>query len=144
MDIFLLNTSHGLIPLYDEDYEEKRRLRIGETYKAKIVVPRNLKMHRKYFALLNCSWALMSEAQREFFSQSKDAFRETVQIAAGHFKEYYNIEHNEWRQEAKSISFDKMPEDEFRELYSKVFDVILHTFLKKITPEVFNEYLINF
>ena len=33
MKLLLQNTSHGLIPLYDADYEEKKRLKIGEIHK---------------------------------------------------------------------------------------------------------------
>ena len=35
MEIRLLNTPSGLKPLYDEDYDQKKKLKIGEIYKAK-------------------------------------------------------------------------------------------------------------
>ena len=41
MEINLMCTSAGLQPLYDEDYDEKRKLKIGKIYRAKVVVPRN-------------------------------------------------------------------------------------------------------
>ena len=44
----------------------------------------------------------------------------------------------------KSISFDKMDEFAFRELYSRIKDVILTTFLKHISYEEFEKNLINF
>ena len=52
MILLLKNTVEGLKPLYDDDYEEKRKLKIGEVYKADIkpMKPRNLQFHRKYFA----------------------------------------------------------------------------------------------
>lgn len=53
MKIKLLNTSVGLKPLYDEDFEEKKKLKIGEVYEATIKRPRNLSFHRKYFGLIN-------------------------------------------------------------------------------------------
>lgn len=36
MELYLKNTAHGLIPLYDDDFEEKRKLKIGEVYKVSI------------------------------------------------------------------------------------------------------------
>lgn len=52
MKLYLLNTREGLKPMYDEDYDEKKKLKIGEVYEAEIRQPRNLRFHRKYFALL--------------------------------------------------------------------------------------------
>jgi hypothetical protein len=141
MEIFLLNTSSGLIPMYDADYDEKRKLKIGQTYKAIITVPRNIDFHRKYFAMLRCAWSLLTQAQREFFHDSEDVFRSTVQIAAGFSKKYYSITHKEWREESVSISFSKMDDATFQDLYNRVFDVIL-TF--HISETDFNTHLINF
>lgn len=56
MKIKLLNTSVGLKPLFDEDFEEKKKLKIGEVYEATIKRPRNLSFHRKYFGLINLAW----------------------------------------------------------------------------------------
>ena len=54
MDIYLLNTASGLKPCMDEDYEQKKKLKIGKVYKAKITLARNYEFHKKYFALINC------------------------------------------------------------------------------------------
>ncbi|GHT56798.1 hypothetical protein AGMMS49982_23820 [Bacteroidia bacterium] len=56
------NTAHGLIPCYDADYDEKKELKIGETFKAKITLARNYEFHKKYFALINCAWEYQNEA----------------------------------------------------------------------------------
>ena len=36
MDIYLMNTASGLIPCTDEDYEKKRKLKIGRVYKTRM------------------------------------------------------------------------------------------------------------
>lgn len=36
MKIRLLNTARGLIPCYDDDFDEKKKLKIGEEYVAEI------------------------------------------------------------------------------------------------------------
>lgn len=144
MELYLLNTTSGLKPCYDEDYEEKKKLKIGETYKAKITLARNLKFHKKFFALINCAWEYQNEKVVEFFHHNKDAFRKTVEIAAGLYEPVYLIGKKEWSQAPKSIAFDKMDEAEFMDLYDNVKRVLFQTFLRHIDEEEFMKNLINF
>ena len=144
MELYLLNTSHGLIPLYDEDYDERKKLRIGLTYKAKIVVPRDITLHRKYFALLRCAWSLMNEGQRLFFKNNEDVFRSSIQVSAGYCKPYYHTKKKEWFEESISISFSSMSGETFEELYSNVFDVVLQLLGETITEDQFRLHLLNF
>lgn len=138
-----MNTTDGLKPMYDEDFDEKKKLKIGETYKADITKARNLKLHKKYFALLNCTWEYFNETQLEFFNNSKELFRSTVQMAAGYSKPLYSIKYG-WIEEPKSIKFERMDEYEFRELYERSKDVIYNTFLKSVSIEEFERNLIHF
>ena len=144
MEIHLLNTSHGLIPMYNEDYDDKKKLKIGTTYKAKITVPRNYQFHKKYFALINCAWEYQNEGVQNHFHGSVEAFRKTVEVSAGWFEPLYSIKLNEWVESPKSISFDKMSESEFSDLYGKVKDVLFMVFLKNISEEEFTRNLITF
>lgn len=144
MELYLLNTTSGLKPCYDEDYEEKKKLKIGETYKVKITLARNLQFHKKFFALINCAWEYQNEKVVEFFHHNKDAFRKTVVIAAGWYEPVYSIDKKEWSQAPKSIAFDKMDEAEFMDLYDNVKRVLFQTFLRHIDEEEFMKNLINF
>lgn len=144
MDIYLLNTVEGLKPCYDEDYEEKKKLKIGQKYKAKITLARNLEFHRKYFALINCAWAYQNERTVEHFKYNVECFRKTVEIAAGHCDTAYNIGLKAWTDIPKSIAFDKMDEFEFRELYENVKRVLFSIFLKDISEYDFTRNLSNF
>lgn len=143
MDLFLINTAQGLKPLYDDDFEEKKKLRIGQTYKAKVTVPRNLQFHRKYWSMITCAWDLLTEKQREFFG-SKESFRKTLQVAAGHCERVFHLRLREWVEVPRSIAFDKMSGDEFEELYRGVREVLLTVFLKHLTIEQFEETMINY
>ena len=138
-----MNTAQGLKPLYDDDFEEKKKLRIGQTYKAKVTVPRNLQFHRKYWSMITCAWDLLTEKQREFFG-SKESFRKTLQVAAGHCDRVFHLRLREWVEVPKSIAFDKMSGDEFEELYRGVREVLLTVFLKHLTIEQFEETMINY
>lgn len=144
MKLHVLNTSQGLIPLYDDDYEEKRKLKIGEKYSVEIKKARNVQFHRLYFALINCSWEYLNEAQSEFFHNNKTVFRKSLEVSAGHCDKVFSFKLKDWVDIPKSISFDKMSEFEFRELYERVKDVIFNTILRTITVEEFESNLINF
>lgn len=55
MEIHLVRTSTGLRPYSDDDYEEMKKIKVGAIVKANIVRPRNVKFHRKFFALIRAA-----------------------------------------------------------------------------------------
>lgn len=144
MDIFCINTANGLVPIGDDNYEKKRKLKLGKTYKCKVTLARNYQFHKKYFSLINCAWNYLNERQTAFFKENVTLFRKTVQIAAGYCDMAYSIERKEWIEESRSIAFDSMSEEEFQDLYERVKDVLFITFLKDITEEEFLSNLSNF
>lgn len=144
MKLFLLCTEIGLIPVGDEAYEEKKKLRLGVTYRADISVPRNLLFHRKYFAMLKAAWVLLREEERKNF-RSEDNFRLYVQMCAGFVEPRYDINGEKFLEVPKSISFSSMDEAEFSDLYNKVGDVVLFLLLQNgVTEEQLNDMIHNF
>lgn len=129
--------------MYDDDFEEKKKLKIGQSYIAEIKLMRNLEFHRKYFALINCAWEYLTENQ-QYFIKTKENFRKTIQVTAGHFDLEYSAKLKEWVEVSKSISFEKMDNAEFEDLYNRVKDVLFATFLRNISQEDFERELINF
>jgi hypothetical protein len=144
MELLLLNTDGGLKPCYDEDYDNKKKLKLGQIYKAKITIARNIDFHRKYFALINCAWAYQNEKTTAYFKNDINSFRKTIEVAAGHCDTLFNLRLKEWVDVPKSIAFDKMDELEFRELYDRVKDIIFSMFIKNVSEEEFMNNLINF
>lgn len=144
MKILVRNTIEGLVPLFDEDYENKKKLKLGQDYKVQVTKARNIDFHRKYFALINTGWEYLNEEQAAFFHNSKEGFRKSVQIAAGYFEKVYSINRGEWIEESISISFDSMDEYEFRELYQKVRDIIFTLIECNVTEEEFLMHLADF
>lgn len=144
MKLKLLNTTAGLKPLYDEDYDEKKKLKLGEIYEVTIKQPRNLAFHRKYFALINLAWEYQPEKVVEHFHHNQELFRKTVEVAAGWCDVMYSINRKEWVEIPKSIAFDKMDNDEFTLLYDRVKDILYAYFLKDVSTEEFEKHLIQF
>jgi hypothetical protein len=137
MKIFLKNTLTGLIPLYDSDLEEKKKLKLNEVYRADIVRPRNIGFHKKYFALLN-----MTFQNQELFDCPENMRKEIIKHA-GYYKEYRTIK-GEIEYRSKSISFAKMSQDDFEKLYSSSLTVILKYILTGSKREEIEQEIINF
>ena len=122
MKLTLHNTSHGLIPQYDEDYEEKKKLKIGQNYVAEITQPRNLGFHRKFFALVKIGYDNLPEDLIDPHP-SFDVYRKMCIVRAGFYR-IYKTERGQFI-EAESMSFGNMSEERFSELYNRILDVIL-------------------
>lgn len=143
MKLNLLCTQQGLVPMYDEDYDLKKRLKIGQTYVADVKVARNVGFHRKYWALLNAAWSLLPERTSNGF-RSLEGFRSYVIVAAGFYELYFNPRLKEFVEVPRSISFEKMDEVEFGELYDRSKDVIWSIIGRYVSEEDFERCLINF
>lgn len=143
MKLNLLCTQQGLVPMYDEDYDLKKRLKVGQSYVADVKVARNVGFHRKYWALLNAAWSLLPERTSNGF-RSLEGFRSYVIVAAGFYELYFNPRLKEFVEVPRSISFEKMDEVEFSELYDRSKDVIWSIIGRYVSEEDFERCLINF
>ena len=143
MKLNVYNTPHGLIPCYDEDFDEKKKLKIGAYYSVEVKLLRNYEFHKKYFALINLSWDYLTEKQQNFF-KTKDKFRKTIEMTAGYCDTIYSIKRKEWIDVPLSISFEKLDNAGFSELYERVKDVLFLTALKHVSFEEFQKNLANF
>lgn len=115
MRLLLKNTETGLIPCYPSDYDEKKRLKLGEKYWSDIKLARNYEFHKKFFALVKIGW------ENSPLNMPFNVFRQYATASAGHgyIQEGVLI--------ADSISFDKMSQDEFEKTYNDVLQfIILH------------------
>lgn len=115
------NLSGHIIPAFDEDKEKLKFLKYGQPFMADVTVPRNLKFHKKYFALIN----LVFQNQEQY--DNVDILRRDITIDAGFYTEHVDI-WGEVRKEAESISFAKMEEHTFSDLYSRTIDSIVRHF----------------
>ena len=117
MKITVRNTINGLVTLYSSDMEEKRKLKIGETYQVEVKRPRNYQFHKKFFALLNIGWE-NTDVEMPF-----DTYRRWVTMRAG-FQKVYHTPKGELY-EPESIAFSNMDNDTFSEVYERVLSIIL-------------------
>ena len=145
MKLLLQNTPVGLVPLYDSDFDEKRKLKPGQVYQADIKVVRNLQFHRKMWAMLNTAWALLPEKTQQGF-RSFEGFRAYLLVSAGFYETYYSPRLKEFVEIPRSMSFASMDDAEFSDCYERVKDVIWAILSSRvnITQAVFEQYLSNY
>lgn len=143
MKMLVVNTPSGLVPLGDDDYEQKRMLKVGQTYTVEVRVARNVDFHRKYFALISYAWEFLNENETAAF-RTKEGFRKSLEITAGHYEPVYDLETQSFIHVPKSISFGSMDNAEFSVLYERVKDVIFSIIGSRVTREEFERILIGF
>ena len=134
MELYCRNTITGLVPLYPSDYDEKRKLKLGQDYKVEITNPRNLGFHKKFMALINVG------CENSRLNMPFDTYRRFMTIKAGFFKAYQTNKGLYY--EAMSISFASMFQDEFEDVYTRVLVEIIKD-IGATRPEIESQ-LINF
>ena len=134
MKFFVQNTTVGLLPLYPADLDEKRKLKIGETYEVTIRRPRNVLFHRKFFALIEVGH------DNTHLEMPRDSYRKWATMKAGFYNAYDTPKGTYF--EPQSIAFHNMDEDEFTEVYNRVLDVIIEDI--GATGEDINEQVLSF
>lgn len=118
MKFIVVKTNGGLKPLYDSDYEIYSKISLGEEFEIEYKKQRNLKFHKKAFALFKLAFE-----NQEAYSDLND-LRRDLTITAGYYTESANMLTGEVFKHAKSISFASMDEIEFSNLYESVKNVI--------------------
>lgn len=134
MKLLCKNTIAGLVPLYPADYDNKRKLKLGQDYEVEVKNPRNIMFHRKFFALLNIGHENTS------LDMPFESYRRYMIIKAGYFNSYHTPKGIYY--EPVSISFSSMSQDEFEELYSRILDKIIDDIGS--TKEEIEDQLISF
>lgn len=143
MKLLVINTPRGLVPFGDDDYEQKKKLKVGEAYTVDVKIMRNVDFHRKYFAMISYAWEFLNEKEAERF-KDKDCFRKYLEIAAGHCEVIYHPRLQEFVEIPKSISFSSMDNTAFSDLYSRVKNVIFSIIGGRVSETEFERLLLDF
>ena len=120
---------------YDSDYEKLKKIKVGDLLECEIRKPRNYKFHKKFFAMLN----LVFQNQERY--DNIDDLRHDLTIVSGYYTERVNIQ-GEHVKIANSISFAKMTETEFSNLYDSFLTQVQKYF--HFDKETVNENLEQF
>jgi len=122
MKVTLVKTLGGrIIAAYDDDKEKLNKIKAETMFVADVTMPRNIRFHKKYFALLNMVF------QNQEIYRNLDDLRHDLTVEAGFYRERTNI-YGEVVKEAESINFASMDDLKFSELYDRTIDVIVQHF----------------
>lgn len=143
MDIYCRVTDIGLVPMYDSDYDEKQRLKVGDTVLCSIKRPRNYEFHKKFFALLRLTVTNLPhliQQQMQIFTE--EDMLDCLKVDLG----LYTTVWHGGKQIIKigSISFAKMDESEFERFFQRSVDVILRIYLRGTDRQALIEEIDNF
>ena len=141
MKLRVVNTPTGFVCETDEDYEAKRKLKIGSTYEVTIKEMRNPLFNRKFFAMLRVAWDFLPEWEREKYGNNPDMFRYAVEVKAGFCEMVYVPKSDNIVIKAKSIAFDKMNETDFEKVYNGVRDILIRDFVGSEHEDAFTEQI---
>lgn len=121
------------------------RLQFGKDLLLKITSPRNYAFHKKWFALLGFGYGAwepdaVDGPSGRVVCKNFDTFREWVTVKAG-YAEYHITPEGRLRAVAKSVSFAKMTEEEFDDLYQKSVEIIWQNILVTYTKQDIDDVL---
>jgi len=109
----------GLNALHPLSWEElPKRWKVGDTIEISVSMPRNIKLHRKAFALLNLLYP-----HTEY--PSIDMLRQAMSIGAGYVDLVPNALTGEVSYVPKSWAFSELDDLGFSELYNALVNVAL-------------------
>lgn len=117
MKFYAIKTLTGLKPSAGEDFD---KLKLGKEYLIQVKRPRNIKFHKKYFALINLCYK-----NQEHYN-NKIHFRKVMEMKAGHYDAVKTDKGTIFL--PKSIAFGSISEGEFNDLYNGIL-IVLAEFL---------------
>ena len=112
---------YGLIPIDPEGIKYVYNRKIGQELSCDVKIVRNYENLQRFFVLVNITF----DMQDHF--EEKEAYRYWLIMKAGYFDTIIAPNGNTIYK-AKSIAFESMNENEFREVFSAVIDVFLKQF----------------
>ena len=133
---FLKSVGGVLLPSDDECIEAMNKIKNGTEIMIEYKQKRNVRFHRKAFALLN-----LVLKNQDKYSNINDLLVE-FKLKSGHYEEHITTK-GKIIYIPKSIAFSEMDELEFNELYSKFIDIALQHFVS-MSKEELEKQIINF
>lgn len=135
-DILLIKNEAGmLVPATDEAISQIERLKVGETYAAKVTHKKNGKYFRRWFRLMRYAFDVFEKEnpgvihKGELITPDFERFRDDIVIMSGFSKTVMNAL-GELRQIAESVSPDNMNEARFEQLYNVSLSVLIEKVFK--------------
>jgi len=112
----LVRTKDGLVPVDDKSVEAVKKIKLGHSVFVEYKPRRNMKLHKKYYALLNA--VILNQEHYK----SVDNLHEAVKFRAGYYETIIPLEGEPFIK-TKSIAFHSLDNMEFESFYNTAIDV---------------------
>jgi len=119
MKLYLKKTSTGLIPIYEDDKKVFNKIEKNLMCLCDIKQPRNLKHHKKFFAILR----LAVDNWPNDDITTTDQLLDNLKLNAGFVETFTGLD-GEKNVKPKSIQFTKTGQIEFSAFYDKALDIL--------------------
>lgn len=116
MQLNLVRTENGLAPIDDKSVEAVKKIKVGYDIFVEYKPRRNMKLHKKYFALLNA--VIINQDHYK----TVDNLHEAVKFRAGYYETIIPLIGDPFIK-TKSISFHTLDNMEFESFYGTAIDV---------------------
>lgn len=123
------NADGRLMPVDGLSAEVIDTLPIGKPLGVTIKQKRNLKHHKKYWALVAAVWP------HQGLYPTKRRLSKGLLKAVGHTDDILNLETLDYDSEAASIAFDSLDQEDFQQVYERVVEVVLTRILPGVNRE---------
>lgn len=138
MNLHCVRTLAGLVPSSDDDRVKLRGVKLGDEVCVEIRRPRNVRFHRKFFAMLNIVFDnLPDEMAAGMGVACVEDLLEAVKIDLGMYA-LHNV-NGKCVLKTYSISFAKMDEECFGVFYDRAVMVVIDKYLRGATVEMLND-----
>ena len=127
----------------DEDFKNWLKLKDGDYCEIETWKERNVTNHRRFFALLNRTIYLLPEEPEYDKLRNIEYLRKEILILIGEVDVHISMD-GTMHMQPKSISFRSMDDVEFNRIYHLCTEKIVNTFLKDISLEDFETYILKF
>jgi hypothetical protein len=117
-DLYLIRTLTGFAAVDDAGKDLLRKIKIGKVVKCDVSQPRNIKHHRKFFALLNTVWTAAGDWP------TVDDLLVELKIKLGITREVVIRESGEVVKIVGSISFAAMDQEAFDTFYERAIQAL--------------------
>lgn len=125
-EILMEKIEGGLHPVDEDGHRALQEIQENGYVTIKFWVPRNIRLHRLFFALVKLVWTNQKEPR---LYPTEVSLREALAIAVGHSHEVVNLEHGTIHTIPNSISYGAMDQVEFKQFFEATKQVILDRIL---------------
>lgn len=148
MEFYAVKKLGVIRPLDPADAELMGKMREGEAYRVKVSMPRNIRFHRKFRALLSIVYDNLQEVipartpdGEPIQIRSIEDLHWHIKMQVGYYEKKVTLG-GRITYEAKSTRFSAMDEAQFQEYYDRAVDVILKYFLPETNREELEEIIL--